>query len=233
VTSLFHFSDNHGRVPVVSATTSFDAVVCSGDFLPDRYPRKEERTRLNLPHVLLGTPAFQEQWLRTQLDNIVALARDKPFLSVPGNHDSFNMVPILREAGVDAHDLTDRLVESVGLRFYGFPYIPWAGGSTHFELMPPQMEAKMAKVIQLLNEGAIDVLVAHCPPYKILDKAKSGTECGNPWMLKALATTPPEKLPKAYLCGHVHMAAGDGTFRGMYISNAATKLRMIPIAMGG
>lgn len=215
-------------MPVVSTGITFDVVVDSGDLLPDRYVRKADQIKYNLPWCMPATPARQEQWLRTQLPKFQALARDVPYLHCPGNHDFYDPVPMLREAGVDAHNLTERVVEVAEVRFYGFPYCPWAGGAYNYELKPPEMETKVAEVVRLLNEDAFDVLVAHCPPYKMLDKAKNGLECGNARMTKALLDLDPEKLPKAYLCGHVHMAAGDGRFRGMYVSNAATKMRVIP-----
>lgn len=227
--NIFHFSDSHGRVPSVVPSIEYDVVVCSGDLLPDRYPRKEERLRLNLPYSMPGSPARQEQWLRTQLPKFQALARGKPFLFTPGNHDFYDPVPMLREAGIDAHDLTDTIVTVGGLRFYGFPYVPWCGGGWNHELTPQGMAMKVAEVVVALEDSLFDVLVAHCPPYKLLDRAKNGQDCGNPYMLKALLDMAPEKLPKAYLCGHVHTSAGDGDFRGMYVSNAATTMRLIPI----
>lgn len=226
---IFHFSDSHGRVPEVPESVAFDVVVCSGDLLPDRYTRKAEREKLNLPVCMPGSPARQEQWLRTQVPKLITLTRGKPFLWVPGNHDFYDPVPVLREAGIDAHNLTDRVVEIAGLRFYGFPYVPWAGGAWNHELLPPAMAMKVAEVVIALEDGLFDVLVAHCPPYKMLDRAKNGLECGNPYMLKALLDLDQTQLPKAYLCGHVHTAAGDGQFRGMYVSNAATKMRLVPI----
>jgi Icc-related predicted phosphoesterase len=230
--TIFHFSDSHGRVPVIPTSIEFDIIVCSGDFLPDRYVRKEEQIRYNLPWCMPASPERQEHWLRTQLDKVKAQARGKPWLFCPGNHDFYDPVPMLREAGVDAHNLADTVVTIGGIRFYGFPYCPWAGGGYNYELHPTAMEMKVGEVVDLLNEGAFDVLVAHCPPYKMLDLAKNGQLCGNPWMTKALLDLPPERLPKAYLCGHVHRAAGDGDFRGMYVSNAATKTRLIPVRWG-
>jgi len=226
--SLLHFSDSHGRVPT-PGPVEYDIVVCSGDLLPDYYPRKAERERLNLPWALPASPARQEQWLKTQLEKFKTLTRGKPFLFTPGNHDFYDPVPMLCEAGVDAHNLTERVVEIAGIRFYGFPYVPWAGGAFNYELKPPEMQTKIEALIALLNQDAIDVLVAHCPPYKMFDRAKNGLECGNMRMAKLLVEMPEEKLPKAYLCGHVHSDAGDGRFRGMYVSNAATKMRLIPI----
>lgn len=227
--TIFHFSDSHGRVPSVEKSIAYDVVVCSGDLLPDRYPRKEERVRLNLPYCMPASPSRQEQWLRTSVPKFQALARGKPFLFVPGNHDFYDPVPVLRDAGIEAYNLTDTIVEVCGLRFYGFPYVPWAGGAWNYELTPQGMSMKVAEVVVALEDGLFDVLVAHCPPYKMLDKAANGQDCGNPFMLKALIDLPENKLPKAYLCGHVHRAAGDGQFRGMYVSNAATKMRLIPL----
>ncbi len=227
--TIFHFSDSHGRVPNVPDSIAFDVVVCSGDLGPDRYPKKEERLRLNLPYAMPASPARQEAWFKTQLDKFRALVRGKPFLFVPGNHDFYDPVPMLREAGIDAHNLTDDIVTVGGLRFYGFPYVPWCGGAWNYELTPQGMAMKVAEVVCALEDGMFDVLVAHCPPYKMLDRAKNGQDCGNPFMLKALTDLPENKLPKAYLCGHVHQSSGDGQFRGMYVSNAATKMRLIPI----
>ncbi len=226
--TLLHFSDSHGRVPSVPDTIHFDVVVCSGDLLPDIYTRRADRERLNLPISLPGSPQHQEQWLRTQLPKFQALARGKPFLFCPGNHDFYDPIPVLRDAGIEAHNLTGQVVTAAGIRFYGFPYCPWAGGAFNYELKPPEMQARVDEVVRLLGEDAFDVLVAHCPPYKMLDTGKNGQVYGNARMLKAILDMPPEKLPRAYLCGHVHASKGDAEFRGMYVSNAATTVRVIP-----
>jgi Icc-related predicted phosphoesterase len=230
--SIFHFSDSHGRVPAPGEGVSYDLVVCSGDLGPDRYTRKEERMRLNLPICLPASPAYQERWYRQSIGKFQTLIGSRPFLHCPGNHDFFDPVPVLREAGIDAHNLTDRVVEACGIRFYGFPYVPWCGGAYNFELNKTAMEMKVEELVQLIHADAFDVLVAHCPPWQVLDKAKDGQQYGNPFMLRALvelAQNAPEKLPKSYLCGHVHAGFGDGDFKGMYVSNAATRWRLIPI----
>ena len=230
MSNLLHFSDSHGRVPTVPDDVEYSIVVCSGDLGPDRYYRKEERLRLNLPSG--GMPAskdYQEHWYRQSIPKFHALTRGKPFLFTPGNHDFYDPVPLLREAGIDAHNIVGRVAEFMGIRFYGFPYVPWCGGDWNHELRPPQMNFEVAEVRRLLEADAFDVLVAHCPPYKVMDKAKNGMECGIAGMTKLLVELPEEKLPKAYLCGHVHAAAGAGRFRGTFVSNAATQTRVIPM----
>lgn len=224
--NLFHFSDSHGRVPTPITDAEHDVVVCSGDLLPDRYPRDEERYRYRLPEVMPGSPAFQERWLRTQRARFEGLARGKPFLFCPGNHDFFDPVPVLREWGIDAHNLTERVVEVAGWRFYGFPFCPWAGGVYNNEVRPPVMREKMAAMLTSLEDGAFEVLVAHCPPFGVLDTGRNGQQYGNVAMRDALA---PEdaRRPLLYLCGHIHASAGMKTVRDMPVSNAAKTKRIL------
>jgi len=224
--NLLHFSDSHGRVPTPIEGQDHDLVVCSGDLLPDRYPRKADRERYNLPYSLPGSPAHQERWLRTQQTRFVDLARGKPFLFCPGNHDFFDPVPILREWGIEAYDLTERVVEVAGWRFYGFPYCPWAGGVYNYEIKPPEMRGRLDSMLGFLHSDAFDVLVAHCPPFGVLDTAKDGQQYGNTAMRDAFA--PEEnRRPLLYLCGHIHPSAGVKTVRDMPVSNAATTKRVL------
>jgi Icc-related predicted phosphoesterase len=219
--NLLHFSDCHGRVPTWMEGTEHDLVVCSGDLLPDRYPRKVERERMNLPYSMPGSPAFQEQWLRTQRQRFTDLVRGKPFLFCPGNHDFFDPVPVLREWGIEAYNLSEKVVEVAGWKFYGFPFIPWAGGAWNYEVKPPAMHAKMMAMLELLYDEAFDVLVAHCPPFGVLDIAKDTQRYGNMMMWNAFKAED-AKRPHLYLCGHIHASRGMSTVGDMPVSNAAT-----------
>jgi Icc-related predicted phosphoesterase len=54
------------------------------------------------------------------------------------------------------------------------------------------------------NIPKVDILVTHCPPYKILDKADSGKHGGS----KALRNKVLEIKPKFHLFGHIHEGSG-------------------------
>lgn len=63
---------------------------------------------------------------------------------------------------------------------------------------------KLIKLSRLLKENKDALLLSHAPPYKILDKTKSGKHVGSKILLEAIK----KHQPKLVLCGHIHESKG-------------------------
>ena len=224
---ILHFSDCHGTLPAPAPYARFDVVVCSGDLLPDRRISKDDQVRMNLPAWVPAPPEYQEQWVSHNLDEFRALCDGKPLLLPPGNHDMYDPCPMLRQQGIDERNLTGRVEKVGGVGFYGFPWVPisWAPVAWNHELVAADMSRKVEEAAALCNAEAFDVLVAHCPPLGILDESASKQRYGNGPMRRAFDNGVFTRLPKAYLCGHIHHSSGFEEYGSMLVSNAACTVR--------
>lgn len=220
---ICHVSDTHGKFPKLYGR--YDVIVHTGDLFPNSH------------HVFSGNKtmemAFQLQWLRDNIDEIRSWVQGHPFLYVPGNHDfldsnllEFEMV----HAGLEAYNLTDKLLTFQGVNFYGFPYVPSINGMWNYERGVPEMQDEADKMARLLNEVYVDVLACHGPPYKILDLTMGNEIVGNGVMNTTLDYKINKDMqPAYYLCGHIHEANGMSIRNGMVVSNAATTRHIIEV----
>jgi len=217
---ILHVSDTHGGMPRLSAHA--DVVVHSGDFLPN---------------VSFGMPvleqAFQPRWLEAEGARLRAWIGNRPFLFCPGNHDFVDPVPYLRAAGVDAHSICNTFLDYEGIGFYGFPWVPVCGpyGSRpawNWMASAAERRARLAPAVELLNQGAIDVLVTHGPMRGVLDRNDYGERCGSRVLREVLQSA--RHPPKLLLHGHIHESAGILRWRKhTRVSNAACTQRILEI----
>ncbi len=214
MTRILHISDTHGTMPPLVG--DFDVVVHSGDFCSNRTfgIRSIEET-------------FQPHWLNEKAAKLRAWLGSKPVLVCSGNHDFVPVVPHLRAAGIAAHSLDDALVDIDGVSFYGFPWTPpffdwnWMCG-------PIEMRHRLVPAIELMEQGGIDVFVAHGPMYGVLDRNQDGERCGSKVVREVMQSV--RHAPRALLHGHIHESAGlIGWSRGMVVSNAATTQRIVTV----
>lgn len=213
---ILHISDTHGGMPALPAE-DFDAIVHSGDLLPNRSfgIATVERT-------------FQPYWVEDNAKRFKAWLGDRPFLFTPGNHDYIDPTPLLRDAGVDAHLLCNGLLDVDGVSFYGHPWTPEFCG-WNWMCGPTAMRQHLAPAIELMEQGGIDVFVSHGPIHGVLDRNSSGERCGSRVVRDVLQLV--RHPPRLFLCGHIHEAAGvQGWSRGMVVSNAATTQRILAVA---
>lgn len=222
---ILHQSDQHGTFPKLKG--NFDAIISSGDLLPNDWARLDG-TRHGLPK---GEPKFQREFILRKAHRYQRWIGDKPFIHSSGNHDFINPVPVLKEIGINAVDATEQMITFDGLTIYGFPYIPHMGGKWNYELFPSQMADKIEQLGYILEANKVDILIAHCLPYGILDFTDPihGSEhIGNTHLMNAINYRW-EYLPKILCCGHIHEAAGISIYKNMLISNAATTSHIIEI----
>jgi Icc-related predicted phosphoesterase len=186
------------------------------------------------PRLKRQEPLFQRDWIREHGEDFKEWIGDKPFLFCAGNHDYYNEIcSELCDLKINAIDITNKIVEIDGKKFYGFPYVPYIG-VWNWELIEKDMRTKVQELVDIINMFKIDVLVAHCPPYGILDMNHEGHHIGNVAMSNAMSFNF-KHIPKLYLCGHCH---GDNGIYNiplglnkdyMLISNAATTQRIVEI----
>lgn len=219
---LLHISDSHSKFLEIKG--NFDMVVHSGDFFPDN---KLYKSTIEPDHI------FQIKWLNHNLKNLKKQINNKPYLFTLGNHDFVKAEIVenfLRNNGVDAYSLEDKIVKVNDFTFYGFPYIPYICGTFNYERDHDSMRKEVINLTKNIKGQQIDFLVAHAPLHGILDKTYDGRHIGNNILLDYLTyKVDKSDLPKWYLCGHVHDSYGISTEHFINVSNAATTHNIIEV----
>lgn len=220
---LMHVSDTHGKFPRLYGR--YDAVIHTGDLFPNSHHLFNGNKNLEM--------AFQLQWLRDNMNEMKSWLQGHPFLYVPGNHDFLNsslMEFEMRQVGLEAFDLTDRLLTFRGVNFYGFPYVPAINGMWNYEREIPEMQKEADKMAEVLNKQYVDVLACHAPLHKVLDLSMGNELLGSTVISDALDYKVSKDMqPAYYLCGHIHEANGMSVRNGMMVSNAATTRHIIEV----
>ena len=219
-----HVSDTHGHFKDLQGYA--EIVVHSGDFCPDLFA-------FHAGH-LNKVANEQEAWLLKKSAFIKKWLNGKPFYFVLGNHDFINPVrfeEILKSVGIDAHNLTEKVVSYGSVNFYGFPYIPYINGQFSYECNSNQMADRIDAMVAVSQVSYLDVIVAHSPPRGCLDYCFHQYESfGNIGLSNALDYKWDENtLPQAILCGHIHASHGTTIRGGVLISNAATSQNIVEI----
>lgn len=221
---LCHVSDTHGGFPRLHGR--YDVVVHTGDLFPNSH------------HVMVGNKVqeavFQMQWLENHISDFKQQLQGHPFLFVLGNHDFAHpakMEALLNAEGIQAIDLTDKIVTYQGVNFYGFPYVPAIGGNTwNYERNVMEMQDEIDKLVPVLNSTYVDILACHAPIYQCLDLSYGNQILGNSVMANALDyKISKDMTPATYLCGHIHEAHGLSVRNGMLVSNAAVTYQIIEV----
>lgn len=140
---------------------------------------------------------------------------------VPGNHDSlierdpdnardlFNM-----HRRENDYLLVNRSVVLGGVRFFGFPYIPYIRGQWSFERKNDGLSYLTENIPRDIN-----VLISHSPARGLVDQFKPGINYGNTSMRETFFSERP--LLKHMICGHIHEAYGKESKYGVDFYNAA------------
>jgi Icc-related predicted phosphoesterase len=215
VVKIAHFSDTHG-LPRKGIPEQCDLVVHSGDLFPNQ-TRGVREVEIS----------YQRQWLHRTMPHWRSWLQNIPMLMVAGNHDYIDPTPLMRAAGLRVYNVEGRILDMHGLRFMGLPDIPWMGGEWNHE----RSDTEMKEHVDLIYEFKPDVLIAHCPPYGVLDtpyEFNDGYHIGSTPLANALSYHPHEV--KAVLCEHCHEQGGrEARVRSTLISNAATTRRVVEI----
>lgn len=217
---IIHVSDTHGKFPELKGYGQ--VVVHSGDFCPDFICNDNQ-------------PAYyQEIWLKEKVVQIKNWLNGRPLLFCLGNHDHISPTvfeKVLKDAGIEAYDLTEKVVVYGSVNFYGFPYVPTINGKYAYECNIYQMQDRVDAMLAVTEVMYIDVIVAHCPPANCLDYDHyQDRHFGNTSLTQALDYKwSRDMLPQAILVGHIHSNNGVTIKNGVLISNAATTQNIIEI----
>lgn len=223
---ILHMSDFHGILPVndylgtIPNVSEYDLIVFSGDLCTNSFGS------LNKTHEAM----YQLEWMRSNIHKFKTMIKKVPFLFIPGNHDFLSPEKIEEEliaAGVEAINLTDKVVTVRGVTFAGFPYIPAIGGCWNFEREIPEMKLEVERLVSTLNQNSVDVLVTHAPLHGCLDLTYDGKHIGNSMNLEYLLEE--DKMPKVICHGHCHEASGVAVRNGILVSNAARMYHIIEV----
>lgn len=221
---LMHISDTHGGFPKLHKP--FDIIVHSGDFFPNSHALYNNGDKK-------AEAVFQSEWLCLNINNMKKWLQDSPFLFILGNHDFINpviMENLLKSEGINAINLTEKVVTHEGVNFYGFPYIPYISGDWNYECQIPEMQVEVNKMVAQLNEKYIDVLVCHAPIYGTLDLTWGNEAVGSTVIAEALDyKISKEMMPSYYLHGHIHENSGIMLRGNLLVSNAATTQHIIEL----
>jgi len=212
---ILHVSDWHGNIwPEI--TEDYDVVVSSGDMMSNCSRGDIEKEKY-----------YQKYWVLKNLDRFRNLIGIRPFLHTPGNHDFADLVQILEERNFEAYDLSESAVTIGGVKFLGFPYIPYIAGEWNYELMSSDLAVETHKLQEKLPH--VDVFVPHCPPHYCLDNGDEG-KFGNNYLTSLLHYgLEEEECPKWILCGHFHLSNGTMSFGSSKVSNAACGWRIVEV----
>lgn len=202
-----HFSDLHGGYTLLNENTiKPDLWISTGDFLPNmtRGTRSVE-----IP--------YQDMYFRCKAEELVTALMGAPVVVVDGNHDFVRLAHLLREFGVDAHDVADGPVKLCGLTFSGFPHIPYIEGEWNYEA-----HSILDEISRVWEEDP-DVLVTHAPPGGILASIYG-------WPALASALFYKEHKIRHHFFGHVHEHGGQTQNEGgVTFVNSATTLQFIKV----
>lgn len=213
---LAHASDLHGRYKMLEDVEGedFDAWCITGDFFPNK-PRNLGSSE--------GEAAYQLHWWEHKAASILRRLGDKPVITVDGNHDFVSLGALLQRARPGMiHRIKPSGLDFMGVRFAGFPNIPYIAGYWNHESGKDVLSALCYEVFE---EGDPEVLVTHCPPYGILDEIQ-GYGC------TALTNNLTQRTHRvrAHLFGHCHVDGGKSIeHMGIKFFNGAEHVTVVEV----
>lgn len=154
-----------------------DILCLAGDILPETY---------------------QEVFIEEKLRPWLLQAPARSIVATWGNHDH---KPFRSQYNYNLpwRLLVDESATIMGLKFHG---TPWCLPIGRWAWQAPEY---LMEYIYSLIPDDVDILISHCPPYHILDRAKDGNNCGSAALAKRMVQLPKLKL---LICGHIHEGRG-------------------------
>lgn len=181
-------SDLHGFLPEPTEWPPCELAVIAGDICPihDHSPRS------------------QHHWLEREFKPWLEALPAEHVLGIAGNHDIvFASAAMPSFLHLPWHYLQDSGVEVCALRAWGTPWIPHIDYRWVFQAPKSDGGDFMAERFARIP-AALDLLIAHAPPYGIADMTLGGKHVGS----RALRDTIRNKYPRLVICGHLHEGRG-------------------------
>ena len=201
---IVHFSDWHGEFPCLLPPA--DLYICTGDMI-----RNYDISQPDLEKVR------QDAWILRHHGRMRSCFgnHDAPVVCVRGNHDFTDIASLF---GGDVSEIPfgpTRTIDVAGLKVGGFRGVPPISGYWSDEMWETTID-KLC--IQLPRD--LDVIVAHTPPYKILDNVGCMEFVGSKAFADYLGQLHPNL--KLVCFGHIHEEGGHTLNEdGVIYSNAA------------
>lgn len=162
-----------------------------------------QHRKVNIPDcdifIFAGDGEFRNRIDIIDFNNWLKDINAKYKIVISGNHD-FLPERLNKEETkklfTNAIYLEHEYLELEGLKIFGSPYSPqfgnWAFMYSRFSLDAKKLWNQIPK--------NLDLLITHCPPYRILDLNRKGEHCGCEVLQREIF----KKKPKYHIFGHIH-----------------------------
>ena len=194
---ILHASDLHGNLDTIPQRDDIDLFVLSGDIAPNR--GRDDNGIIDADQEV----RIQRRWWNFQKDRCKRIFGNCPVVCVDGNHDFVSVAKSLHGLGVDSYEVTPQGVTVQGVRFAGFPHIPYIKGGWNYEIQGADFRPLVETTFDVGNP---EILVTHSPPAGILssgDGYYGGIDC-----LTSRLTYVPHRVVY-HLFGHNHPRGGN------------------------
>ena len=208
---IAHCSDLHGNLEsLLRGSRNPDVWVLSGDICPNKTRGQVEEEA-----------PFQRAWFESNAELLSKRFAGKPVVVVGGNHDYIELAELLRPYGVDAVTLTPEGAEVAGVRFAGFPEVPFMLGEWRGECHD------FTEILERTFASDPEILVTHAPPAGILDYTHAGGK-GISALTSSLMYR--QHRIRVHLFGHVHEHGGQDLEKfDIHFYNGATFVRFFDV----
>lgn len=179
-------------------------------FLSDTHGKHRELKNLPQADVLIHAGDLSWNGTESEIGEFVEWLSllDYPYkLFIAGNHDHCLDGAAVEGLPDNCRYLCNSGTQIGGLKFWGVPF--FLSDEIHVTDLYPLQIARIP--------ADTDILVSHCPPFGILDKATFGERLGNEDLRRRVAAV----NPRYHLFGHVHEACGiHETFRTTFVNGS-------------
>jgi hypothetical protein len=173
-------SDLHGQLPPVPPC---DLLLVAGDICP----------------LADHSDAAQRAFLEGPFCDWLERAPARAIAGIAGNHDLIAEREPALPAGLPWTYLCDSEAELHGLRIWGTPFAV-TYGDWAFMQSDDELEQRFATI-----PAGLDVLLAHGPPFGVLDHALRGVDTGSHALRRAIIRA----RPAVGIFGHIHEGHGE------------------------
>lgn len=212
--------DPHGKLPVgltkIIKRNKVDLIACTGDWAhtPEKPWLEESWKNVN--------DKFIDRNYKEIVDKVCSYGL--PVLTLRGNMLMGGKRKRVADKILRRHkNLVDRFTSKYKIRNKTFIFFDVSFEKStarneqkkFYESQSRKNPGRERKLNKLLKENQDSILIAHNPPYGIVDKAYNGKHVGSEILAKAIK----KHQPKLVLCGYIHEARGKGKIGKTLVCN--------------